>query len=97
MAEASDIWCTCRVCTKIRVTIDQIFSVLDVHGWLLNSYIVVRTTEIRSRNRNLYQTYFSRILYPTPTDACTLITITCVVRYFTRIVTSSNCTGFTFV
>nr|XP_034172675.1 protein RRNAD1-like [Osmia lignaria] len=40
MAAASDIWCTCRVCIKIRVTIDQIFSVLDVHGWLLNSYIV---------------------------------------------------------
>ncbi|XP_029040773.2 methyltransferase-like protein 25B isoform X3 [Osmia bicornis bicornis] len=40
MAATSDIWCTCRVCTKIRVTIDQIFSVLDVHGWLLNSYIV---------------------------------------------------------
>ncbi|XP_003703845.2 methyltransferase-like protein 25B [Megachile rotundata] len=40
MAAPSDIRCTCRVCTKIRVTIDQIFSVLDVHGWLLDSYIV---------------------------------------------------------
>ncbi|KAK1127411.1 hypothetical protein K0M31_003950 [Melipona bicolor] len=40
MAAPTDIRCTCKVCTRIRVTIDQIFSVLDVYGWLLNSYVV---------------------------------------------------------
>ncbi|KOC66940.1 Protein RRNAD1 [Habropoda laboriosa] len=40
MAAARDIRCTCKVCTRIRVTIDQIFCVLDVYGWLLNSYVV---------------------------------------------------------
>lgn len=41
MAAPTDIRCTCKVCTRIRVTIDQIFCVLDLYGWLLNSYIVV--------------------------------------------------------
>ncbi|XP_026669148.1 protein RRNAD1 isoform X2 [Ceratina calcarata] len=40
MAAPTDIRCTCRVCTRIRVTVDQIFCVLDVYGWLLNSYVV---------------------------------------------------------
>ncbi|XP_043590686.1 protein RRNAD1-like isoform X1 [Bombus pyrosoma] len=40
MAAPTDIRCTCKVCTRIRVTIDQIFCVLDVYGWLLNSYVV---------------------------------------------------------
>ncbi|XP_043794082.1 protein RRNAD1-like [Apis laboriosa] len=40
MAAPTDIRCTCKVCTRIRVTIDQIFCVLDLYGWLLNSYIV---------------------------------------------------------
>ncbi|XP_076750959.1 methyltransferase-like protein 25B [Xylocopa sonorina] len=40
MAASTDIRCTCRACTRIRVTIDQIFCVLDVYGWLLNSYVV---------------------------------------------------------
>ncbi|CAK9830868.1 Methyltransferase-like protein 25B [Anthophora retusa] len=40
MAAPTSIQCTCKVCTRIRVTIDQIFCVLDVYGWLLNSYVV---------------------------------------------------------
>ncbi|OAD52468.1 Protein RRNAD1 [Eufriesea mexicana] len=40
MMAASDIQCTCRVCTRIRVTIDRIFCVLDIYGWLLDSHVV---------------------------------------------------------
>ncbi|XP_076667976.1 methyltransferase-like protein 25B [Andrena cerasifolii] len=40
MAAPTDICCTCKACTRTRVTIDQIFSVLDVYGWLLDSYVV---------------------------------------------------------
>lgn len=41
MAALEDIRCRCKACTRIRVTIDQIFCVLDIYGWLLNSYVVV--------------------------------------------------------
>ncbi|XP_076297897.1 methyltransferase-like protein 25B [Lasioglossum baleicum] len=40
MAALAGIQCSCKACTKIRLTIDQIFCVLDVYGWLLNSYVV---------------------------------------------------------
>ncbi|KZC04159.1 PREDICTED: protein RRNAD1-like [Dufourea novaeangliae] len=40
MAASVEIQCTCRVCTNIRLTIDNVFCVLDVYGWLLNSYVV---------------------------------------------------------
>ncbi|EFN60617.1 UPF0431 protein C1orf66-like protein [Camponotus floridanus] len=32
--------CTCGTCCKVRVTIQQIFNVLDIYGWLLDSYVV---------------------------------------------------------
>ncbi|XP_014489337.1 PREDICTED: protein RRNAD1-like isoform X2 [Dinoponera quadriceps] len=32
--------CICGACAKARVTIQQVFSVLDIYGWLLDSYIV---------------------------------------------------------
>ncbi|XP_029680179.1 protein RRNAD1-like [Formica exsecta] len=34
------VTCTCRVCSKVRVTIQQILNVLDIYGWLLDSYVV---------------------------------------------------------
>ncbi|XP_043257721.1 protein RRNAD1-like [Colletes gigas] len=40
MAAPEDTRCRCKACRRIRVTIDQIFSVLDIYGWLLNSYVV---------------------------------------------------------
>lgn len=42
MAALADAQCACTACTKIRVTIDHILCVLDVYGWLLDSYVVVR-------------------------------------------------------
>ncbi|XP_032662812.1 protein RRNAD1-like [Odontomachus brunneus] len=32
--------CICEACSKARVTIQRIFSVLDIYGWLLDSYVV---------------------------------------------------------
>lgn len=61
MAATTDIRCTCKVCTRIRVTIDQIFSVLDVYGWLLNSYVVVRNIKNISRTSIFYSVVFVRI------------------------------------
>ncbi|XP_054006769.1 methyltransferase-like protein 25B isoform X1 [Hylaeus anthracinus] len=40
MAAPEDTRCRCKVCIKIRVTIDQILSILDIYGWLLDSYVV---------------------------------------------------------
>ncbi|XP_031846816.1 methyltransferase-like protein 25B [Nomia melanderi] len=40
MAALADAQCVCTVCTKIRVTIDHILCVLDIYGWLLDSYVV---------------------------------------------------------
>ncbi|XP_076245543.1 methyltransferase-like protein 25B [Calliopsis andreniformis] len=40
MAAPTDTRCTCKVCTRIRLQIEQIFRVLDIYGWLLNSYVV---------------------------------------------------------
>ncbi|XP_011869656.1 PREDICTED: protein RRNAD1-like [Vollenhovia emeryi] len=34
------VTCTCRTCSKTRVTLERIFSVLDTYGWLLDSYVV---------------------------------------------------------
>ncbi|XP_078041599.1 methyltransferase-like protein 25B isoform X1 [Augochlora pura] len=40
MAALANIRCACEACTKIRLTIDHIFCILDVYGWLLDSYVV---------------------------------------------------------
>ncbi|KAL6267653.1 hypothetical protein P5V15_000727 [Pogonomyrmex californicus] len=32
--------CTCRTCSKARMTIERIFNLLDTYGWLLDSYVV---------------------------------------------------------
>ncbi|XP_018312574.1 protein RRNAD1 [Mycetomoellerius zeteki] len=34
------VTCTCRTCSKARVTLERIFNVLDTYGWLLDSYVV---------------------------------------------------------
>ncbi|XP_012234528.1 methyltransferase-like protein 25B [Linepithema humile] len=34
------VMCTCEVCSKARTTIQQIFNVLNIYGWLLDSYVV---------------------------------------------------------
>ncbi|XP_011687303.1 PREDICTED: protein RRNAD1-like isoform X2 [Wasmannia auropunctata] len=34
------VTCTCRICSKARVTLERIFNVLDTYGWLLDSYVV---------------------------------------------------------
>lgn len=61
MAAPTDIRCTCKVCTRIRVTIDQIFCVLDVYGWLLNSYIVVCNIRNLSCTSIFYSVVFVRV------------------------------------
>lgn len=61
MAAPTDIRCTCKVCTRIRVTIDQIFCVLDVYGWLLNSYIVVCNIGNLSCTSIFYSVVFVRV------------------------------------
>lgn len=38
------VTCTCRTCSKARVTLERIFNVLDTYGWLLDSYVVVRNS-----------------------------------------------------
>lgn len=34
--------CTCNVCKSVRLRIDQILCVLDIYGWMLDFYVVVR-------------------------------------------------------
>lgn len=38
--------CICETCSKVRVRIQRILNVLDIYGWLLDSYVVVRNTII---------------------------------------------------
>lgn len=45
--------CKCDTCFKVRHNIKQIFRVLDIYGWLLDSYIVV-----------CFQFSFIRKIYP---------------------------------
>ncbi|XP_014204204.1 protein RRNAD1-like [Copidosoma floridanum] len=33
-------WCSCRVCSEIRSTIDRITRVLEIYGWMLDAYVV---------------------------------------------------------
>ncbi|EFN89616.1 protein RRNAD1 isoform X2 [Harpegnathos saltator] len=37
--------CVCEACSEARVTIQQIFDVLDIYGWLLDSYVVEQLWE----------------------------------------------------
>jgi len=36
--------CPCGTCVQARVAIQQIFDVLNIYGWLLESYVVVRNS-----------------------------------------------------
>ena len=44
MASTSNtcVQCSCIVCTEVRRNLNEIYRVLDIYGWLLDSYIVVR-------------------------------------------------------
>ena len=33
--------CQCNICSGIRTTVDKIYSVLRIHGWMLDTYVVV--------------------------------------------------------
>jgi len=41
---ASVFKCPCGACVEARVIIEQIFDVLNIYGWLLDSYVVVRNS-----------------------------------------------------
>jgi hypothetical protein len=38
--------CPCGACVEARVIVRQIFDVLNIYGWLLDSYVVVRNTRV---------------------------------------------------
>ncbi|XP_066586113.1 methyltransferase-like protein 25B isoform X2 [Prorops nasuta] len=40
MAPTGITGCACSTCNRVYATIDQIFRVLDVYGWLLDAYVV---------------------------------------------------------